>query len=206
MFWMADVPFEPGASPFRCKGVLYIDTLAYFDEHIQGGRRALFGYMEDRKLQSFLAAHFVVGGWYDIFPLIALQSVAASFARLPYLEIVREVARSQLPRQFRGVHRYLLKLTSPEMVMMNLPRLGEKYYDFLRIAVRELGPKKYESTACGVPAGVASAYMISSDVAIRAALDLAGASAVRVHWFPLEPDGQAHGVPLMRTRRETTWM
>ena len=206
MFWMADVPFEPGASPFRCKGILYVDTLAYFDEHIQGGRRALFGYVEDRKLRSFLADPFMVGGWYDIFPLVALQSVAASFARMPYLEIVREVARWQLPRQFRGIHRFLLKLSTPELVMMNLPRLAEKYYDFVRIAVREVRPKTYESTACGVPAAAASAYMISSDVAIRAALELAGASGVRVHWFPLEPDGEAHGVPMMRTRRQTSWM
>ncbi|MCC6554304.1 MAG: hypothetical protein IT372_15085 [Polyangiaceae bacterium] len=205
MFWMHDVPFDPGASPFRCKGVLYQDTLAYFDERLRGGRGTLFGIIDDAKLRGFLEQRFVIGGFYDVFPLVALQSAAAQLTRMPYLELVREVARWQVPRQLSSLHKFLLKLASPEQVIMSLPRLAERYYDFLRVSVRQVKPRTYETIGCGTPAAVASAYMISSDVAIRAALDLTGATGVRIHLLPLEPDGEAHGIPVTRTRRQVSW-
>lgn len=205
MFWMEHVPFEPGESPFHCKGILYLDTLAFFDERVPGGRDALFADIGEPKLRAFFGQHFVVGGWYDVFPLLALQSVAASALAMPYLEVIRAVARAQVPNQFRGVYKFLLKLSSPDMVMNSLPRLSAKYYDFVKSEVRQVRAKLYESSGEGVPLVAASAYMISTDVGIREALELAGAQGVRLHWLPVEPMGEAHGIPIVRTRREATW-
>jgi len=205
LFWMHEIPFEPGASPFRCKGLMYLDTLTYFDERFQGGRAALLRHVEEPVLARFLSQYFVIGGWYDVFPLLALNGLAARVTGTAFLEVIRDVARWQVPRHFHGVYRFLLKLTSPDMVMANLPRLGDKYFDFVRIETQKLREKTYESSASGIPALAASAYLTSTDVAMRAALELAGAQGVRIHRHPLRPDGEAHGLAIVTTKRVVSW-
>lgn len=205
MFWMHEVPFEPGASPFRCKGLMYLDTLTYFDERFQGGRAGLLRHVDEPKLAGFLSQYFVIGGWYDVFPLLALNSLAARVTGTGFLEIVRDVARWQIPRHFHGVYRFLLKLSTPDMVIANLPRLGDKYFDFVRVEAHKIREKTFESSTHGIPALAASAYLTSSDVAVRAALELAGAQGVRIHRHPLQPEGEAHGLAIVATKRVVSW-
>ncbi|EYF04752.1 hypothetical protein [Chondromyces apiculatus] len=205
MFWMQDVPFKPGASPFRCKGVLYQDSFVYFDEHFKGGRGSILRHVEGPGFSSFLSQQFIIGGWYDVFPLLALHSLAARITGTGFLELERDIAQFQVPRQFNGIHRFLLKLTTPDVMMANLPRLGDKYFDFVRIESKRVREKTYESFTSGVPALAAASYLTVSDVAIRAALEMAGAQGVRIQRHPLEPAGEAHGLPIVLLKRVVRW-
>jgi hypothetical protein len=202
---MKDVPFPPGTSPFRCKGILYADTFEFADLYVRGGRAALFRRIEDAALRDFLDQPFVVGGWYDIFPLVALHGVAAIATGEPALEITRKVARAQVPRQFRGLYKFLLKISSPERMMRTLPRLANAYYDFVRVEVEEIRPRTFISTGCGVPAVIASAYMGSTEVGVLTALEIAGARGVRHRWLSPRPEGRVHGMDVVCVRREVSW-
>jgi hypothetical protein len=202
---MKGIPFVPGAGPFRCKGILYVDTIAFIDENIRGGRAALIRGMPDGDMRFFLGQSFLVGGWYDLFPLLMLQSAAAVATGEPFLHIVRKVARFQIPRQFRGLYKYLLKMASPDMMMRNLPRVTNAYFDFVRVEVEEVRPRTYRSLGCGVPAEAASAYMASTEISVTTALEIAGAREIRHRWLPTRPGGSAHGIEVVCVHREVSW-
>lgn len=205
MFSMDDVPFAPGASPFRCKGILYLDAIEFFELHIRGGREALLGRMKDPALRDYLSRSFVVGGWYDLFPLLAFVGSAALATGQPLLETSRALARWTVPRQFSGIYKFLLKMASPEMTVRNLPRLSGSYFDFVRVEIEEVGPKTFTSNGSGVPAVAAPMYMAVSEVAIVYALECAGAKKARHRWLPQIPEGRTHGMDVVRVRRQVTW-
>ncbi|MDC0740300.1 hypothetical protein [Polyangium mundeleinium] len=205
MFSMDGIPFAPGTSPFRCKGVLYVDTLDFIDENVRGGRAAVLERVTNAALREFLGRAFVVGGWYDIFPLLAVHRSASLTTAQPFLETIRNVARARVPRQFTGLYRFLLKMASPEMTMRNLPRISGTYYDFVRVDVAEVRPKTFAASASGVPAIAASAYMAATEFGVVHALELAGARRVRHRWLSQVPEGRAHGLDVVRVRREVSW-
>lgn len=202
---MDDIPLRPGQSPFHCKGVMYLDTLRYFDEHAPGGREALFSSLRDPEVRAFLAQPFVVGGWYDVLPMIALHRAGVLVTGRPFLELVRDVTRWQMPEQLRFIYRFVLKLSSPDMVMRNLARTAGKYYDFPRVEVHQISPKKYQTSSSGVPAPLAPAYMVSTEVGLKMILEEAGVADSRQRWLPMEPEGSRDGVEVVRVRREVTW-
>ena len=205
MFSMDGIPFAQGTSPFRCKGILYVDCLEFFDQTVRGGRAALFERLPSAALRDFLGRSFVVGGWYDVFPLLSMLGSASITAGQPLLETSRTIARASVPRQFRGLYKFLLKMASPEMTMRNLPRVGGAYFDFVRVEVEEVRPKTFMSSSAGVPLIAAPVYMAVSEVAVVHALELAGARGLRHRWLPQGSEGQAHGMDVVRIRREVSW-
>jgi hypothetical protein len=205
MFSMDGIPFAPGTSPFRCKGVLYLDTLDFFDENVRGGRAAVLAWVTNAALREFLGRAFVVGGWYDLFPLLAMHGTASVSMAQPFLEFIRRVSRARIPWQYTGLYRSLLKMASPEMTMRNLSRIVGTYYDFVRVDVAEVRPKTFAASASGVPAIAASAYMAATEFGVVHALELAGAQRVRHRWLSQVPEGRAHGMDVVCVRREVRW-
>lgn len=200
-----EIPQSSRRSPFQCKGILYVDAFNYYDAHIPGGREAVLERIRGDALLSFAAQPFLVGGWYDVFPFIALNMTAAVIAGRSNIELVRSLARWQVTRQFQGLYSFILKLGSPDMVAKSLPRMAKQYYDFVRAESRRLGPKVYESCGFGIPANYAPTYMLVTEVGVILALELAGAKRVRHKWLAPAQDGEAHGVPIVCVRREITW-
>ncbi|MDI1442967.1 hypothetical protein [Polyangium sp. 6x1] len=205
MFSMDGIPFAPGTSPFRCKGVLYVDTLDFIDENVRGGRAAVLERVTNAALREFLGRVFVVGGWYDVFPLLAMHGSVSMVAGQPFLEVIRMISRARIPRQFTGLYRFLLKMASPEMTMRNLARISGTYYDFVRVDVAEVRPRTFASSASGVPAVAAPAYMAATEIGVVHALELAGARRVRHRWLSQVPEGRAHGMDVVCVRREVSW-
>jgi hypothetical protein len=91
------------------------------------------------------------------------------------------------------------------MVARNLPIIVAKYDNCLHVEVKHLGPNAYETRTSGLPVVVAPSYQVTSEVAVIKALEIAGARTVRHRWMQTEPDGEAHGLPLVRVRREVRW-
>jgi hypothetical protein len=205
MFSMDKVPFAVGSSPFRCKGILYVDALEYFDSQVEGGRAVLLPRLGRADLSSFFNQNFLVGGWYDVFPLLALVGSASVALGLPQLEVTRMLARVSVPKQFRGLYKFLLKMASPEMTMRNLPRVGSSYFDFVRVDVAEVRPRTYTTSGSGIPMLAAPAYMAVTEIALVTALELAGARGVRHRWLPQVAEGKKQGMDVVQIRRELSW-
>lgn len=200
-----EVPFVPGESPFRCKGLLYTELMSYCEEHLQGGWETVFKMIGDARLRGFLRTRFVVGGWYDVFPFITANRAVALRLGQPYLEWLRKFARWQLERQLNGVYRFFLKVGSPEWVVQRLPGLVSKYYEFLRSEIEQTGPKTYLSRVYGVPAIAEAGYKVSTEAGILLVLEMAGAKNIRHRWLTSEPDGEKHGIKIIKMVREIRW-
>jgi hypothetical protein len=199
------VPFEAGDSPFRCKGVSYVDSIAYYNEHVPGGWEGLTASIEEPRLKAYLSQRFLASTWYDVFPFVTAHRVSSIAAGQPYLDFIRRLAAWTIDRQFRGIYRVFLKIGRPDAVVRSLPDIAAKYYDFLRVDVKQIGPGHYETRAGGLPTVVAPSYQVASEVAVIKALEIAGARNIRHRWMPAERDGEAHGLPLVRVRREIRW-
>lgn len=205
VFATHETPFEPGTSPFHCKGIMVIDTLLYFDEQVPGGRAAVLARFSDPKLRLYFAQPFVAGGWYDAFCVMALYRSGSLLLGRPYLDVVRGVTRASFPRQVRGIYKFLLKLQSPEMMMRSMHRASSQFYDFTRVEVREIRPRTFQSATGGLPVSIAPTYMAASESAVLQLLEFAGARGVRHRWLSPEDDGEAHGQKLTTVRREVSW-
>jgi hypothetical protein len=122
-----DVPFWPGESPFHCKGVTYVDSVAYYNEHVPGGWAGLTERIREPRLKAYLSQRFLAGTWYDVFPFVAAHRMASTSAGTPYLDFLRTMAAWTIDRQYRGIYRVFLKIGRPDAVARNLPIIVAKY-------------------------------------------------------------------------------
>ena len=204
-FALDAVPFAPGEAPYHCKGVNYTDLFVYMDEQIPGGRAAVFERLKNSRLIPFLQQRFVNVGWYDVFPLVSLQRTAAVAMELPHLEFVRRFAKWTFPRQVHGIYKFLLKLTTPDMMTRSLPRAANQFFDFLRVDVEQMKPGMYRSRASNIPEMLAPPYMVSSESGVVTLLELSGAKGIRHRWLAPTDDGEAYGIKLVAVTREISW-
>ena len=202
----SELQFAPGRGPFHVKGTAYLGLLDYYARHLPGGLDAVLGHFEgDDALVAFFKQRFLPSSWYDVGPSILLSRAAAGVAAVPHLELLRQQARAQAERDIHGVYRLLLKMAKPAMIMTRLPAAAGRYFDFVRAEVRELRPNCWESVAHGVPAIAQHTYMAGTEAFLVKALELSGARDLHHRWFPVEPEGQAHGVDVIGLRREVSW-
>jgi hypothetical protein len=199
------VPFAPGKSPFRGKGVTYRNYVEYVDEFIPGGYERLLAALGDPALRAFASQRFLAGTFYDTLPMVAMCEAAAALLQKPFVQFVREFSGVSAERDTTGVYRMLLKLVSPGLVMERTPAVAKQYFDFISASVEKITPKCYRSTARGIPELVAQFYMLSTEAFLARALTLAGAVEPIHRWLPATPDGNREGAPLVMLRREVTW-
>lgn len=197
--------FAPGESPFRAKGTIYTGLIASTDTRCPGGTAAVLAAIEDSKLRAFFEQHFLAASWYDLFPLIPFSHTAARVAGVAHAPYAKEGARFQAARDINGVHRFFLKLASPRMVAERLPRLMMQYFNFGRAEGTSTGDKSYEVVGRGIPEPVVVWLSTVIEGFVPAAMQLAGARAIVARTDPPEPDGSAHGIPLVRSRLALTW-
>src|SRR5262245_41713408 len=124
-------PFPPGTSPFHVKGLAYRHMLDYVDREVSGGRAAVIAELADDKMQTFMSQTFLPGTWYDTLPTALFFQTAARLARQPLLELTRKMAREAASKDINGIHRFMLKMASPELVMERIPRAAKQYFDFV---------------------------------------------------------------------------
>jgi hypothetical protein len=200
-----DIPFTPGTSPFRAKGVLYLGSFEYFDRHLPGGRQAVLDAIRDPELSRFFAQPFLAGSWYDSFPGLPLQHASAKLAGQPVGDFVKRLARWQAERDLHGVYKVLLKLSSAEMIVDRVPLLATRYFDYVSIEQDKVGTREYVAVVTGIPAALATLYLSVTEPFLSVAMETAGAKNVRFRWEPPEPHGTRAGVPLVRLRRNLRW-
>jgi hypothetical protein len=197
-------PFAPGESPFCVKGLAYRNTIAFLAKTV-GGLDKLLAEVRDPATREFLAQTFLNGGWYDALPTQPLFQAAGRLAGQNTLDITRQAAAAAAVNDINGIHRVLLKLASPEMVIERVPRAATQYYNFVTSTVEKLGPQSYRLVGEGIPAGIASIYMAVTEAFLLRAIELAGAKEPRNLWHPHKPLGVRHGVTVLQLTRDMSW-
>jgi hypothetical protein len=189
------LPFVPGASPFRIKGVVYRAHVEYAREFIPGGERGVIDAFRTAGLRAFYEQQFLASTWYDILPIIPVWTVCARLTGQTMTEFLKARTRHQALQDINGVYRLLLKIASAEMVALRMPRVTGQYFDFGTTTANVLRPGVVRIERQGIPALIVPWFTIVGETYLAVALELAGGkSQIRRH--PTVQTGEAHGVPL----------
>src|SRR6478736_252688 len=132
----APLPFRPGEGPFRLRGALYIDGLRYLDEALPGGHTAVLARLSE-PLREFFTTRFLPSAMYDVLPITTLTRAASELAGRC---VIRETAEFVAPRHVGTLFKLLLKVATPEMVALRLPKASMRYFDFGEAHSRIVGP------------------------------------------------------------------
>ena len=199
-------PFPIGESPFRVKGVLYQGTASFFATKVKGGMAALLHQIEDERLRAFISQRFLAASFYDVLPVHPLIHAEARACNLPLAAYLRQRSEYQAEQDMAGVYKVLLKLASPEAVLARFPRLATQWLNFAKAELIDASADGVRGFALsGMPAVLAAWYVNGLAVYAQHAVKLAGAKKCQVTMLPPEPEGQAHGVDLVRVRFQVQW-
>lgn len=199
-------PFPIGHSPFRVKGVLYMGTVSYFTTKVKGGMEALLHQIEDENLRAFISQRFLAASSYDVLPVHPLIHAEARACNLPLAVYLRQRSEYQAEQDMAGVYKVLLKLASPEAVLARFPRLATQWLNFAKAEMIDQSVEGLRGFALsGMPAVLASWYLNGLAVYAQHAVKLAGAKNCQVTMLAPEPEGQAHGVDIVRVRFQVQW-
>jgi len=199
------LPFRPGESPFRVKGVAYRGHLEYVSEHVPGGVDEMLRGFRDPALPGFFAQKFLPSTYYDIIPLIVAGYVCARQSRKSFSEFVRIRSRYQAERDVGGIYRVLLKLISPMHVIERLSALQEQYFDFAAGSVELVGERHALLQRPQLPAMLAGWTATVLETYVDVLLTRAGAKSVLARPRSLLPDGQVRGVAAVKWQCDITW-
>jgi len=200
------LPIEPGAGPFRIKGVAYIGHLDYVRRFAAGGIEAMHENFKDKRQSEFFKQKFLHASFYDIFPLVASGHVCARQCRLTFTQFLRMRSRFQAEQDIQGVHSLLLKLVSPGMVVTRLPSLQSQYLDFHGGGEAQMvEPKHALLQRRQLPEILARWFAIVNETYIEVALKAAGADGIIVRPKTLEHDAVSHGYPTVRYQCDVFW-
>jgi len=115
------LPFPVGESPFRIKGSGYLLHLQYVDEHLPGGRPAMFAALADPKLRAFFEQTFFVSHLVDIFPLVVVGHTCARIQGVTFERFIRTRARHQAEGDLRLFRKLILRIASAEALATRIP-------------------------------------------------------------------------------------
>lgn len=204
-------PIPPGAefafgeSPFHAKGVLYLGTQTFFDEHLRGGAKELYADIREPEVAAFLSQRFLPSSWYDVMPVPVLIAYEARALRMELAEYLRHRTRWQAQRDLAGVHRWLLKLASPRMVATRLPKVMMQMFDFAQAnVVKERGDEVLVHIE-GTPVLLNEWFENALGVYAEAALKLAGARTVETSLAGSSATGKRAGIDINRLSLSLRW-
>ncbi len=193
-------PFLPGRSPFRTKGSIYLGSQAFAEARTPGGWAAVVDQVRSRPaLAQFASQHFLAASWYDALPLVELARAGARAANLPYANFAKQRTEWQAEHDVGGLYRFLLRLTSPEVVIDRIGRMSLQRFDFGTSHVEVVGDKRVRAVRGGVPRPFAPWQVAMSEPYTAHLMRLAGAHEPSFQAEPsFEVDGSAHGVTTVR--------
>lgn len=200
------LPFEPGKGPFRIKGVAYLGHLDYVEKKAPGGVAAMLKGFRDPALAEFFQQRFLPASWYDIIPLVVSGHVCARQCSVPFSQFLRARSKFQAELDISGIHRFLLKLASPAMVITRLPALQSQYIDFHgRGEAQMIAPGHAILSRAQLPQMFGRWFSVVNDTYAEAVITTAGGQNVLIRSDISMPDKMVHGVPTVQFRCEVRW-
>ncbi len=189
--------FPVGASPYRVKGHVYQGLFESTEKRCPGGVAAVLPRLADAELRAFFGQKFLAASFYDLLPLLEFGREAAHLAGIPYTAYVRGGARLQAEKDVNGLYRALLRLASPNLVVLRMPRVLMQYMSFGQATGRMTGEKTYEIVVRGVPEAVQVWLTAAAEGFIPFVLETAGAKNVVTRQMRATADETKSGVPLV---------
>lgn len=202
---MRPLPFEPGASPFHIKGLMYYGIIKHAQHRIPGGLEALREALPTDGLRRFVDEPFIAASWYDVFPIMPITATVARLAGKPVADFVSQRTARQAEKDIRGMYRFLLKMTSAQTLAKNLPRVTSQVFDFGDVDITRAEKGSVRAVRTGLPETLAAWYAAIAVAYIGRAMELGGVKSPRMIPSTPEPDGRRDGVPVVRLPFELTW-
>ena len=199
------LPMPVGTSPFRVKGHVYQKMKADFEETTPGGIEYLLARIGDGALSAFAAQPFMASSWYDALPMMPLSLAHAHALGVPFHHHLRDRGRDVAQRDIPGIYRFLLRLSSPELVASRLPRVATQYFNFGEAEVKTVRPGLVHVSQSGVPATLVPLIAATTEGFVSAAMEMAGAGRVLVRCVDTLRDGERAGVTTSRVMLEVAW-
>jgi hypothetical protein len=196
--------FAPGTSPFHAKGMLWLGIRDFIEEIVPGGVSALASSL-DAPHAAFVTQLFVGVGWYDLLPINAVATAAASLLRVDRMEYVRRTGVWQAKRDMAGVYKALLTSDAPATVCRRFASIYAQLYDFGKVQVVRDEPNRIETQLEGMPEPIAWWWKRGTECYIDQVLLGAGARSPKIAYSPFKPDGSRGGVQLIKMTSITTW-
>ncbi len=199
------LPFAPGAGPFRVKGVAYRGHCEYVERYLVGGLAAQQAMLVDARLRDFLGQTFLASSWYDVYPLVAAGSVCARVAGRTLPDFLRVRARFQAEQDLQGVYRAALTVASPALLAERLPPMFQRYFDFGNAVVSVAGPSARDVQIEGVPASLSPWLGPILQTFALTALEYNGTRRAAAKLMPFTTTGAAHGLDVGTLRLLISW-
>jgi hypothetical protein len=203
---MSQTPSRLGESPFKVKGLVYVGAKEFYQQRVPGGVAAVAQEISDSQLRSYFQQTFFVVGKYDVLPLIPISEAAAKRAGISHQQLVTENSRWLAEQHIHGVYRALLKLATPQMVAIRLPRASLQYFTFGSAEGRLLGDNSLEAKQQGMPLALVSWMIWAVEGFSSVALTKAGAKNVQISMLndPVR-DGEVEGIETFSISWKISW-
>jgi hypothetical protein len=198
-------PWAPEASPFRTKGVAYVNHVAYYESELPGGLDALARELRDPMLARFLRHRFATSEWYDVLPSPFFSRAAARIRGVSFAEQVNDLNVFSAKRKINRIYRALLRVVSAEAIAVALPKFAAISQDFGRAEARVVASKHVHGLRTGIPQLLVSWFALAAGSYSKAALEIAGARDVSITWSAPEREGEQGGQKLYRMPFDVRW-
>ncbi len=189
-----NLPFAPGTSPFRLKGIAYRGHIEYANKFVPGGTAAVNAAFRNPLLAPFFEQQFLAASWYDALPILPVWHVCARLANQPAIDFLKRRTRHQAEGDINGVYKLILKLASAETVALRIPRVVGKYFDFGSTNAEVVRPGMVRLTQTGIPTLMSQWFAIVGDTFLQVALEIAGAKGISVRRKPIALTGEVQGM------------
>ena len=199
------VPFGPGESPFKVKGVAYKGHLDYTERYVPGGVRAMVAELNDPAQTHFFDQPFLAASKYDVFPLAQAGVACGHLTRLSFPQFIRIRSRVQAEQDIKGVYKFLMNLVSAEAIAQRIPKIMAQYFDFIETEITDVEKHRVVNIQHGVPTALAGWHALVCTSYMDTILKLAGATAPRTSAELFGDEGEAHGVPVSAIEYTIAW-
>ena len=173
------LPFPVGEAPFRIKGSGYLLHLKYVDEHLPGGRAAMYAAIARPDLRAFFEQTFFAGHLVDIYPLVAVGYTCARIEGVSFERFIRTRSRHQSEGDLKLFRKLILRIASPEMLASRIPLITASYFDFATAEVLEKKTGSISAVMHGIPRDIAAWMSYVADETVRFMLEYNGVKELR---------------------------
>ncbi len=197
------VPFAPGESPFLAKGVIWLAVQQTMETRVPGGVAAV---AEARpEYSQFLSQIFIASGHYDILPIAELAPTAAKLARTSTEEYVRTSGKRAAEAWMRGVHKSLLKQSSPVEICKRFASMMRQLYNFGHPEIQSIHENSVEVLTSDLPEPILWWWQTSTEGFVERLVNAAGGKKGGIRFGDLHRGMVREGVQMVAVPNTTYW-
>jgi hypothetical protein len=201
----ATSPFPYGRSPWRCRGSVYRNDLAFCGQLLPGGLDEIFRRAPDPDLQRYLRQSFSAGSFYDVLPIQYLGRVAGRAAGFTHQTYIARAVDWQVEDALRGFSGVVLRSLSADAIAVWIPRLSRWFNEFGSIETRVAAAGEVRGVATGLPQPLVGSWARTASTFVERLLAKVGAASPTAHVLSPEIDGESHGYRTYRIDFVVTW-